>query len=48
MRIIEVLSDLFYLPAVAASEVLVMVGMSLPDSTVMKTDEINFKQIYYV
>ena len=47
-RLIAALSDLFYLPAAAAPEVPAMVGMSLPDSTVLETEEINLKQIYYV
>jgi hypothetical protein len=48
MRLIKALSDLFYLSAVAASKISVMIGMSLLDSTVLETNEINLKQIYYV
>jgi hypothetical protein len=48
VRLIAALPDLFYLPMTPAPEVPVMVGMFLPDNTVLETDEINFKQIYYV
>jgi hypothetical protein len=43
MRLIAALPDLFYLPVTAAPEVPAMVGMSLPDGTVLETDEINLK-----
>jgi hypothetical protein len=48
MRLIKALPDLFYLSAAAIPEASAMVDMSLPDSTVLKTEEINLKQIYYV